>query len=124
MPTDKEFLQDFYESFEDFCKYNDIDDPKRKMKYKILGLILGTRRHAKIITKGPNHAFILELSHKIFENCYFLCPSMRNISEKELINIWDISNRPSYDTIEISAYELVQLAIKTGIRNGRLQTFK
>ena len=113
MPKCEEFLQDFNNTYKDLCKRCIIVNPEQKKKYKISGLIVGKRRHAIIIIQGPDHAFILELYYKKFENCYFLCPSVRNISEKELINIWDISNRPSYDTIEISADELVQLAIKT-----------
>ena len=112
MRKEKKFLDVFYKSYDAVCKCDVIVNPKQKMRYKIAKFFDENQRHA-IIIQGPKHAFILELSHRLFKSWYFNYPNIRYISDEDVKK-----KRLSFNIIEISAYELVQLAIRTVSKMG------
>ena len=78
------------------------------MKYEIAKFFDENQCHAMIIIQGPKHAFILELHSGQCKRWYIGHPNIRYISDVDVKKIC-----PSYNTIEKSVDELVQLAIKT-----------
>ena len=107
MPKDIEFLEDFNKKYDALCQCDVIVDKKQQSNYKIGKFISQKRRHAQINIIGPKHAFVLELYYKKFRNGFFITPNIRYISIKDLEKM-----TISYNTIEISADQLVQLAIR------------
>ena len=113
MPKDKEFLEDFNKKYDALCQGDVIVDHEQQRNYEFATHIDRIRRHAIIIFKGPKHAFVLELYYQRFKGSFYNCPNIRYISDKELKEM-----HLSYNTIDISADELVRVAIETVSKMG------
>ena len=113
MSKDKEFQEVFNKKYDALCQCDVIVDHKQQRNYKFTTYIDPLWRHAMIIIKGPKHAFVLELYYQSFNGSFYNCPNIRYISDEELKEM-----RLSYNTIDISADELVRVAIETLSKMG------
>ena len=113
MPKDIEFMEVFNKKYEALCQCDVIVDHEHRRNFEFATHIKRIWRHAMIIIKGPKHAFVLALYYQRFNGCEYNFLNIRNISDEE----WKEMHL-SYNTIDISADELVRVAIETVSRMG------